>query len=263
MKLVVYELLIELYVLRWFAILRLMKKQPSTQFNCFSPPVMVATVIIESILIIFTIWRYRMDTLTKLVVLCLLSLTIFQISEFNVCAETGPQAGDWARLGYVSISFLPPLGLHILHVLARKPNRKLVVAAYLTMIVVIVYFFAHGSAFTGFQCTGNYVIFQIGKIASIIYGSYYYGWLLSALYLGVRWAKELQSAHSSTTNRLRGVRAMIVGYLVFILPTALVYSVSPASRRAIPSIMCGFAILFALILTTYILPVTERRHIRN
>lgn len=240
-----------------------MKKKSSTQFNCFSPPVMIATVIIESALVIYTIWRYKMDTLTKLVVMSLLSLTIFQISEYNVCAGSGLNAGDWARLGYVSISFLPPLGFHILHILAKKPNRKLVVGAYVSMVMVITYFFAYRSAFSGFQCTGNYVIFQIGKLASIIYGTYYYGWLISALFLGVRWANELRNAHESTTNRLRAVRAMIIGYLVFILPTAIVYSISPNTRRAIPSIMCGFAVLFALILTTYILPVTERRNTRR
>lgn len=236
-----------------------MSKRRSTQFNCFSPPVMIATIIIESGLLLYTIWRYKMDALTKLIVLCLFSLAVFQLSEYNVCTGTGLKASDWARLGYVSISLLPPLGLHILHVLAGKHRRRLVLAAYLSTAVVITYFFAYRAAFTGFQCTGNYVIFQIGDVASIAYGIYYYGWLITAIYLGVRWAKQLKTAGKPVLDRLQAVRAMIVGYLVFIVPTALVYSVSPASRRAIPSIMCGFAVLFALILTMYILPVAERK----
>jgi len=55
----------------------------------------------------------------------------------------------------------------------------------------------------------------------------------------------------------------MVGYLVFLVPTALAYSVSPATRRGIPSIMCGFAVLFALILTLYVLPLAATRRVRS
>jgi hypothetical protein len=48
--------------------------------------------------------------------------------------------------------------------------------------------------------------------------------------------------------------AMVVGYLVFLVPTALANTVAPETRRGIPSIMCGFAVLFALILAVYITP---------
>lgn len=236
-----------------------MSKHRSTQFNCFSSPVMIATTIIETALIIYTLWRYKLDELTKLVIICLLALAVFQICEYNVCTSSSLRASDWARLGFVAISMLPPLGLHILHVLAGKPKRRLVAAAYTSMAVVMTYFFAYKMAFTGYQCTGNYVIFQIGTQASIAYGVYYYGWLLIAMYLGARWASGLMQTGKPAAHRLRAVRAIIVGYLVFLVPTALVYSVIPTSRQAIPSIMCGFAILFALILTLYILPLAERK----
>ena len=109
--------------------------------------------------------------------------------------------------------------------------------------------------FTGYQCTGNYVIFQIGVRASIAYGLYYYGWLVTAMYLGARWANQMLRAGLSSHSKLQAIRAMIIGYLVFLVPTALAYSVSPSVRRGIPSIMCGFAVLFALILTLYVMPL--------
>ena len=222
---------------------------------------MIATVVIELTLAMYALWRYKMDTLLRLITICLLALGAFQICEYNVC--TGPilRDADWARLGYVFISLLPPLGLHILHVLAGKPNRRLVKVAYASMVAVIVYFFAYRAAFTGYQCTGNYVIFQIGVKASIVYGVYYYSWLMTALVLGAKWANEFLKAGEPKMLRLAAVRAMIVGYLVFIVPTAIAYSISPSSRRGIPSIMCGFAVLLALILVLYILPLlgTNRR----
>jgi hypothetical protein len=48
---------------------------------------------------------------------------------------------------------------------------------------------------------------------------------------------------------------MMVGYLVFLIPTSVVGIAFPDSQRGIPSIMCGFAVLFAAIFALYILPI--------
>ena len=47
----------------------------------------------------------------------------------------------------------------------------------------------------------------------------------------------------------------IIGYLSFILPLTLVYILIPTSRVAVASIMCGFAVIFAFILTFKIAPI--------
>jgi len=52
---------------------------------------------------------------------------------------------------------------------------------------------------------------------------------------------------------------LVLGYLVFLIPTALANSVKPETRRGIPSIMCGFAVLYAIILALYILPKVGAR----
>lgn len=227
-------------------------KNQATQFNCFSPPIMLATFIIEIILAVYTLVRYKMNTLGRLVTVSLVALAIFQLCEFHVCSGWGVRATEWSRLGYVAITLLPVFGLHMLHVIAGKPHRKLVVAAYVTMVGFIAYFLLVPSAFRSYQCTGNYVIFQIGERAAIMYGLYYYGWLLTAISLGMSWANEFKA--TAQKRRLNGVKALVIGYLVFLVPTALANSVRPETRRGIPSIMCGFAVLFALILTLYILP---------
>jgi len=216
---------------------------------------MIATVVIEITLIFYTFWRYKMNMLAKLVALCVFALAVFQISEYHVCTGFGISGGDWSRLGYAAITALPALGLHILHVLAAKPKRRLVIASYISMVGFIAYFLTYQTAFTGYECTGNYVIFQIGVTPSLAYGAYYYGWIFTTFYLGSRWANQLLKKSVRAFNKLRTIRALMLGYLVFLVPTALVYSVSPSSRRGIPSIMCGFAVLFALILTLYILPL--------
>lgn len=215
---------------------------------------MLATLTIETLLALYTLWRYKLSVLTRLIFLTLLMLAIFQLSEYHVCTGHGLTAEDWSRLGYVAITTLPALGLHILHVLAVKPKRKLVVASYLTMVGFIIYFLSYHAAFIGYKCTGNYVIFQIGVRPALAYGAYYYGWLITAIVLGMVWAANFAKQGKSAHTRLQMVRALIVGYLVFLVPTAVANSINPATRRGIPSIMCGFAVLYALILTLYVLP---------
>ncbi len=232
-----------------------------TQFNCFSPPVMLATFAIETILAAYTVVRYKLDTLGRLSVMMLLALAAFQLCEYHVCGGWGVRASEWSRAGYVAITLLPPLGLHMLHVLADKPKRRLVLLAYLTMMAFIAYFTIVPHVFRGYACTGNYVIFQIGTRPAIAYGVYYYGWILTAIALGVRWASMLRKKGAKARSRMFGAQALVVGYLIFLVPTALANSVKPETRRGIPSIMCGFAVLFALILALYILPMLGKRRV--
>lgn len=226
-------------------------------FKCFSPPVMLATFTIEIILVVYTVFRYKLTPATRLITATLFFLGLFQLCEYFVC--TGPVIGsaNWSRVGYVAISTLPPLGLHLLHVLVGKSKRRLVVTAYVTMLACFAYFLWYRHAFQGYVCTGNYVIFQLGYLPEVAYGTYYYFWLGAALLLAARWANEFKRQGKRSLAKMHSCQAMIVGYLIFLIPTALANSVKPETRSGIPSIMCGFAVLFALILTLYVLPLQK------
>jgi hypothetical protein len=233
-----------------------MKRKQAVQLNCFSSPVMLATFAVETVLAIYSVWRYKLDALGRLVVASLVTLGFFQLAEFHVCTGAGGfSPADWSRAGFVAITLLPPLGLHILYVLTKRKASWLVGLAYTSMAAFVGYFLFASEAFQGYACTGNYVIFQIGNGPAVAYGLYYYGWLLTAMLLGVKWGQQLEEhTGKEARTRLDAVKGLIIGYLVFLIPTALANSVNPESRRGIPSVMCGFAVLFALILTFYILP---------
>jgi hypothetical protein len=235
-----------------------MNRRQSTQLNCFSPPVMLATLTIEFFLALYTAWRYKLTDLSRLVIATLVMLASFQLAEYFVCTGFGIRAEQWSRVGFVAITTLPPLGLHIIHTLAGKPKRKLVYTAYGTMTAFILFFMTYHSAFIGHECTGNYVIFQIGYKMGGLFGAYYYGWLFTGIWLAARWANEQLAKGKSARRKLETLRAMIIGYLVFLVPTALANTVKPETRRGIPSVMCGFAVLFALILSLYVLPRATR-----
>ncbi len=219
---------------------------------------MLATCLIESVLAVYTLVRYKFDTYGKLAITLLLALAVFQLCEYHVCGGWGVRASGWSRVGYVAITLLPALGLHLLYVLAGKPRRRLVVGAYASMAAFILYFTAVPRVFQSYACTGNYVIFQIGMKPAIAYGLYYYGWIAAAIVLGIRWANELRRKGRGRPRSL-AIQALVLGYLVFLVPTALANSIKPETRRGIPSIMCGFAVLFAFILALYILPKMAAR----
>jgi hypothetical protein len=231
-----------------------MHKQQGVQFNCFSPPIMVATLIIEFSLAIYTVWRYKLDNLTRLITVMLVGLAVFQLAEYFVCTGIGSMAGPWSRVGFVAITALPPLGLHMMHLLADKPQRRLVYGAYATMAAFMLFFLISPGTFTGHQCTGNYVIFQFTANVTGVYSIYYFAWLLTGIGFGFRWANELKAKGKLKATQLQTVQGLILGYLVFLVPSALSMAVNPEVRRGIPSVLCGFAVLLALVLSLYILP---------
>lgn len=215
---------------------------------------MIATMVIETSLAIYTVWRYKMTAITRLAVTLLVALATFQLAEYFVCTGIGSMAVPWSRVGFVAITALPPLGLHMMHVLAGKPRRRLVYGAYGVMATYMAFFLFSPGTFTGHECTGNYVIFQFTPNVTGTYSIYYFGWLITGIGLGFRWADELKAKGKTAVKQLQAVQGLILGYLVFLVPSALSMAVKPEVRRGIPSVLCGFAVLLALIVAGYILP---------
>lgn len=222
-------------------------------FFCFSPPVMLATFAIEITLLVFVIVQRKLNRTAQLIVATLFFLALFQLCEYFVCGGLGVSAMRWSRLGFVAITTLPPLGLHLIHVIAGKKVGWVVWAGYALMAFWIAVFGLGESAFVAHECVSNYVIFQLHHYIGYAYSAYYYGLLLIGIALALNFGE-----HAKIKKQREALYGMIVGYLVFLLPTAIANTIDPATMAGIPSIMCGFAVLFALILFFYILPRTTK-----
>lgn len=227
-----------------------MYKKYGNKFYCFSPPVMLLTFVLELGLAFYVVWRYKMSTTSRLVFAFLVSLGIFQLSEYMICGGLGLSHTEWVQLGYVAITLLPALGIHLVATLAKKSAKPLVYLAYGTALAYALYFITFGSQVIASQCTPNYAIFDLSGNGYLFYGTYYYGWLLLASWLALRWAKEQPKG-------ARALHWMVAGYAAFIVPTTIANLIDPATIRAIPSIMCGFAVLFAIILVWRVLPLAK------
>jgi hypothetical protein len=215
---------------------------------------MIATFIIETTLFIYTLTRYKLNTLSRLVAMIVGLLAIFQLAEYHVCEYSGTaSAATWARIGYVAITLIPALAIHLIRTIAHRGWRPLVGLAYASAGFFVLFFGFNKSAFASHICAGNYVIFQLEPRAGGIYFSYYYFWLLIgialALFLSVKGSQKTREA----------LVLQVVGYLTFLLPTAIVNTLNPKTISGIPSIMCGFAVLYALILVFGIVPRTLTR----
>jgi hypothetical protein len=223
--------------------------KPDTLY-CFSPPVMLATFVIEIACAVYVLWRYKLTPLTRLAALILVGLATFQLAEYNICEGSwGLDSLTWARIGYVAITLLPPLGLHLATKLVGQRQPVLLGAAYSAALVFSAFFLFIGQGMQAEQCLGNYVIFTTAEWAVLPYAAYYYGLLM----LGVGYALQAGRTIQSTGKR-HALYALALGYLAFIVPTTTVNIIDPETLAGIPSIMCGFAVILALTLTFIVLP---------
>lgn len=225
-----------------------------TTFLCFSPPVMIATFAIEIGLLLYTVIRYKMSPLTRIVVTVLLCLAVFQFAEFNVCEGPAGLNELYSRIGFIAITLLPPLGIHLVSRIANRGSKALIWLAYLSSALFVVAFGLHGNAFESHVCAGNYAVFQLMDNLGGYFFVYYYFWLivglLMCLYFGVKGTQRTREA----------LTMQAFGYMSFMLPTGIVNAINPETIAGIPSIMCGFAVIYALILTFGITPrILKRR----
>lgn len=231
-----------------------MNKNSDVRLFCFSPLVMITTFIIELCSAFYVLFRYHADTKARLIISLLGFLALFQLAEYMVCEKAFLlNSLDWARVGYVSITLLPPLGLHLGMSISKKYSGMLLKTAYGSAAVFITFFLFVGNGLKGEQCLGNYIIFSTASYAVFPYAAYYFGWLITTIHF--LWKAHY---HIKNISHRQALVWLVVGYLAFMVPTIIINIINPETIIGIPSIMCGFAILFAFCLLFKIAPLVLR-----
>lgn len=209
---------------------------------------MLATFAIEITFAAYILWRYKMTPITRVIVSLLTLLAVFQGTEFLLCGGLALEGGMWSRIGYGAITMLPPLGIHLAYLLADKKPGVVVAASYITGAMFLGYFAFATQAISGHTCYANYVTFDTGDGSTIPYTLYYYGWLFVGTFLTFKWAPTLNK------HRRNALYALMAGYLALLIPTTTVTLLWDESIAAIPSIMCGFAVILAGLLALKVAP---------
>ena len=228
-----------------------MNKRSGFYLYCFSPLVMMTTFLIEFGSALYILYRYRMDTNARLITTMLGCLAIFQFAEYMICQSAFFLSSlDWAKIGYMAITILPPLGIHLGLTIAKQKNTQILAAAYGSAGLFMSYFLFIGQGIQASKCLGNYVIFDIASNAVLPYGVFYYGWLFTGMYLFWNYKDQIVS-----TERKQALTWLTYGYLSFLVPSTVVTLLDPSTMRAVPSVMCGFAVLMALCLLFKVAPL--------
>jgi hypothetical protein len=229
-----------------------MKKKYFKGLRCFTPEVALATFIIEIVLAIYAFVRYRTSRIGKILIFFIILLSVFQASEYMVCSS-----GDshlWYLVGYLAITLLPALSLYSVTLITRR-TWVANVYTFFTLCFLAAFWLVPG-AVSGTSCAGNYVIFRSlnSYVTPLFYAYYAIGLVLGVyeMYIGARMFKN-------DSQMKKYFCWLIVGSLSFMLPTAILVFIPPFTLQSIPSVLCGFAVLHALILSFIALPIVHKR----
>jgi len=212
---------------------------------------MIATFTIEAVLAIYVALRYGSSLFRTIVITVLLCLASFQLAEFQVCDGPKAAALAWTKVGLVGITLLPALGMHLIGTVTRR-SALIPIGYAVAALYALTFVFLPGATAQA-ECGGNYVMLNIehGWIGAL-YDLYYWLFLaLAMVELGLRLLADSRTPPSEGYSpKLIGLT--LLGYLSFILPMAVVAMVNAQLRAATPSIMCGFALILALITALWI-----------
>ena len=104
---------------------------------CFTPTVSLTTAIIEWVIATFILFRYKKSVFSRFMALFIFILGFYQFSEYMLCTSGNVEL--WAKLGFISYTFLPALGLHfILSYTKNKFNKAWLYAPVAIIILVVI-----------------------------------------------------------------------------------------------------------------------------
>lgn len=212
---------------------------------------MAATLITEFALAIYTVVVYKMQSHVRVMTSLLCCLALFQVAEYRIC--TASYQWLWTWIGYVAITLLPPLGIHLVTLVSK--NHWLRIGSYLSASIMIACFAIDPIAIRGAVCMGNYVILDAAAPVDRYFCWYYVLFLGIGIAEAVRcfWKMRRRNVEQISNYR-RLLLWLVISYLSFLLPTGIAYLLHPSVVMAIPSVMCGFAIIMAVIMTFVVFP---------
>lgn len=205
---------------------------------CYTPWLAGVTFLIE-VGVIYSIYRNGLrSNAQKLMAITATTLATYQLSEVLMCGFGFMVAGT--RLGWFAISLLPPMGLLLLQELGATIRGTTVACA--TGAGFAAYYAFIPGVVTATSC-GRIFIRYANVASGQLYGLYYNGLLLLVSFalahlLIVKRDHEYRELH----------KLFLLGYLGFMIPTALIVTFVDGVSGGIPSIMCAFAVSFALAL---------------
>ena len=184
----------------------------------------------------------------------LVLLAGYQLAEVAICADVAT-AGFLPRLAFIIVTWLPPLGLLLIAQLRRPRSRASYASAYGLLAAaagIFAWIVVDSSFATASVCNAVYARYSHVIPWFRVYAGYYWLGLLGMAVFSGYGALACQDE-----RRKQQLTLLCGGTLAFTLPAMALSWYVPATRGALPSILCHFALLFAICLARLL--VLERQ----
>jgi len=216
---------------------------------------MLFTFVFEVVVALYIMATTKIKASASLLILILVFLAIFQLAEYQICAVDNSMA--WMRVGYMAITMLPPLGIHLISLVTKR--TWLIYAGYIIAAAFITSFLFITSSIHNASCGGNYLIVNTGNTVASVYFPLYYYLLLMVSVLEIMYYQYIRHGqHKDKHIEDSFLWWLLGGYAAFLVPTGAVYLMAPSARNGTPSIMCGFAVLLAAIIAIKVYPLSKK-----
>ncbi len=231
----------------------MLRKNSANTFYCFSPFVMALTFVVEALLLAYVVVKSGAKSLElRLLISLIFFLALFQLSEYGVCEDLFMDSQTWGKIGFVSIALLPALGLHLVQTIRRDRSIAQSYIGY-GLAALFSFAFVGFNAFESIGCLGNYAIFEFNSDLGIAFAIYYYALLGAATVLAFQGWRHIRRKKDK-----QALMSIILGYASFALPGSFIHFVINTPGNGLPSIMCGFALIFAFVLALYTAPKVSK-----
>lgn len=209
---------------------------------CFTPIASLTTAIFEFAVGIYVLSSGKKSLLNKTLAVFLFFLGSYQFTEFFLCLTGNPL---WAKLGFISYTFLPALGLIFTLTFLKIKSKKLVIISipviYSILALLEENFIIQSSCGTYFV-SARYFLFNSGSLfLGKVYLIYYFGLIaLSVVLLLINYFTE----KNKTKKKIDML--IILATIISLFPALILIVILPYLEIQFSSIYCHFAVLFAI-----------------
>jgi hypothetical protein len=212
--------------------------------QAYSPMLSVLTAVFE---ITAAVWTLSGPGRRRFILPCgiiLLLLAGYQITEVIACSN--PARTSAARIGFLDILWLPASGVLLVLLLSslRRATVILAACAYFAVAAALAVGILLEPDFVNVSvCKGVFARYAAVRPLYTLFGAYYQFGIASMLI----WAAAAMTGQEDWGRR-KHTADVLIGTLCFVLPSMWVEISVPPASGAMPSIMCHFALIFALFL---------------
>jgi len=187
-------------------------------------------------------------------------LAAYQVIETIFCVALLPATGSLLpRLAFIVVAWLPPTGLLLVARLYPTRTRlayRYAQAMYIFCLALVIGIALEKTFVTESVCLIVFARFTNPTTLYRLYGLFYQLGLISMLILSACGVTACDDRHQ---RQLLG--QVLLGSMAFIIPSLVTVAAVPVAEKALPSIMCHFALFLAFFLVRLVL--IERREITS